>query len=103
MKMKSGHGGQDLFLHEADGLEHGQVEDHVAEGEVAEGERQEDQREGDREPDEDGEEEDAEQDEAEDLVAHRCCSRITRTHFTSSTKPWSSMRTAVTGITAFNG
>jgi hypothetical protein len=64
------HRGERLFLHQADGLEHHQVEHRVAEADVAEHHRQHDQREGDREAGEDAGEQRAEQHESQVLVAH---------------------------------
>ncbi len=100
---EQGHRDEDLLLHESDGLEHDQVEDHVAERQVAEPDGEEHQREDDGESGEDRDEEDAEQDEAEHLVAHRARPRIARPHRISSERPWSSRRAAVSGMTALNG
>src|SRR4029453_2885091 len=94
---------EDLLLDESDGVEYGQIEDHVAKREVAQREREEHQREGEGESGKDRDEKDAEQDEAEQLLAHWARPRIARPHRISSETPWSSRRKAVSGITALSG
>jgi hypothetical protein len=65
------HRGEQLLLHEPDGLEVGEVEDRGAEREVAEGEGEKQQREGDRHADEDRSQQHQEHDQSnESFPAH---------------------------------
>ncbi len=67
---EQGDGGQHLFLHEPDRLEHHDVKCLVPEPDPAEDQRQEHQREGDGEADEDGAEHDDQHDGAQQFGTH---------------------------------
>ena len=62
------HGRQQLLLHHADGLEVGQVEDHMAHADVAEGEGEKKQREGDRHANENRPEQDEQHHKADECI-----------------------------------
>ena len=62
------HRGEQLFLHQPDDLEIGEVEDRAAHAEIAEHQREEQQREGDRHADEDRPQQHQEHDQADERL-----------------------------------